>query len=352
MELVDGATIRSWLRERARSCQEVLAAFLDAARGLAAAHEVGLVHRDFKPDNVLVAKNGRVRVTDFGLARSIDDGSERVERSSSAGPGSGPVPAGGDIAKTLTQTGMVKGTPAYMAPEQFLSQPVDARSDQFSYCVALYEALYGERPFQSPTFEGLAKEVIHGRVRSVPGAVDTPPAVRAVLLRGLSVTPDARYPSMDALIAALSPYASSAGAPAPAPRSRTARRLFVAVGLAGLAVAFGAAVVFRPAAAPVVPTAAATPAELAGVPLDPKPAHVAEPAASATPPAPPPTASPGSELEPPRAPHAGPKHAQATRARAPVKAKAEGERAETPVVRASLPAYDDALMEPVFEPKH
>jgi serine/threonine protein kinase len=127
VELVEGETLRQWLgglRAAPRSWREVLARFLPAGRGLAAAHAAGLVHRDFKPENVLLGRDGRVRVADFGLAEAA------------------PEP-GGKLAALPAEWGLVLGTPAYMAPEQLRGIAVDARSDQFSFCVALFEALYG-----------------------------------------------------------------------------------------------------------------------------------------------------------------------------------------------------------------
>ncbi len=137
MELVEGETLRQWLEAGARSWREVLDRLLAAGRGLAAAHAAGLVHRDFKPENVLLGRDGRVRVVDFGLAKALADAAEEP-----AAPDSG-----GELASPLTEWGAVLGTPAYMAPEQIRGIAADARSDQFSFCVALYEALYGERPF-------------------------------------------------------------------------------------------------------------------------------------------------------------------------------------------------------------
>src|SRR5579863_1211307 len=176
MEFVDGNTVTFWLEQQARSWQEILRVFIAAGRGLIAAHEKGLVHRDFKPDNVMVGKDGQVRVMDFGLARQMPErtlrsarprpttpsrGSLKVasetlalepgtlvlnEDSNGSGPGQSSV--SGLFDARLTRTGAMMGTPAYMAPEQFFGAPTDARTDQFSFCVSLYEALYGERPFE------------------------------------------------------------------------------------------------------------------------------------------------------------------------------------------------------------
>jgi hypothetical protein len=191
MELVDGRTLRGWLREAARPWREVLGVAVAAGRGLAAAHRAGLVHRDFKPDNVLVGHDGRVVVGDFGLAR--------LDPAGAAAPG--------DPALELTRTGAVAGTPAYMSPEQFAGQPVDARSDQFSFCVTLWEALYGARPFadaaEPATFAGLAAAVAAGRLREPADRRGVPRRIHAALRRGLAVSPDARFASIDALVGAL-----------------------------------------------------------------------------------------------------------------------------------------------------
>src|SRR4051794_3934114 len=141
MELMEGRTLRQWLGEGKRGWREIVDVFVAAGRGLAAAHAAGLVHRDFKPDNVLLGTDGRVKVADFGLARPV--GVVEKEGSPSS-PGSG---SGGLLASPLTEWGQVMGTPAYMAPEQLRGGAADARSDQFSFCVALWEALYGRKPF-------------------------------------------------------------------------------------------------------------------------------------------------------------------------------------------------------------
>ncbi|MCE9571841.1 MAG: serine/threonine protein kinase [Deltaproteobacteria bacterium] len=195
MELVIGQSLRGWLKERPRTIGEMVRVFAAAGRGLAAAHAAGFVHRDFKPDNVLVGTDGRVRVTDFGLARA--DGRQA--------PTHRPVSAGGGDAvdEALTMSGAVVGTPAYMAPEQHDGANVDTRSDQFGFCVALYEALYGERPFAGKNLAELAAEVAAGNVRPPSKGRRVPASLRAIVLRGLSVRPGDRFATMDELVAAL-----------------------------------------------------------------------------------------------------------------------------------------------------
>jgi tetratricopeptide (TPR) repeat protein len=191
MEFVEGATLAAWLVERPRGWREVLDVFIQAARGLAAAHAAGLVHRDFKPQNVMVARDGTARVMDFGLARRIDQ--EEPARDLGA---AGPVSA--DL--SLTRTGELVGTPLYMAPEQFAAGRVDARTDQFSFCVALYWALCGVHPFGASSPAEISSAVARGAVAVPPKKIAAPSRVQRALLRGLSTDPEARWPSMDALV--------------------------------------------------------------------------------------------------------------------------------------------------------
>jgi len=198
MDLVEGTTLEEWLHEL-RSWQEVLRVFQEAGRGLAGAHAAGLVHRDFKPANVLVGRDGRVRVTDFGLAASMPQ---------AEGKGSDPEPlgtAGWAQDSTLTQAGTLLGTPAYMAPEQLLRHKADALSDQFSFCVALYEALYGVRPFRGTSPEALEQAVREGQVQPPRRHPKVPARVRRAVLRGLRLRPEERFPTMGALLEALTP---------------------------------------------------------------------------------------------------------------------------------------------------
>jgi tetratricopeptide (TPR) repeat protein len=180
MELVDGVTLRLWCRDR--KPVEILAAYVEAGRGLAAAHAAGLVHRDFKPDNVLVGRNGArriVRVTDFGLARATESS---IPSESGEGAWSSVVLA---HAEHLTEAGAVTGTPAYMAPEQREGASVDARADQYAFCVSLWEALAGTRPHDCAS----SKVALH---------VDA--HVRRALRRGLDADPSRRWPDMNALL--------------------------------------------------------------------------------------------------------------------------------------------------------
>lgn len=201
MEFVEGRPLSSWL-ERARPLDEVLDAFVQAGHGLAVAHDAALVHRDFKPDNVLVGDDGRVRVLDFGLAREgalLSEGSvrdlSRIER----------LPALAGLT-SLTRTGAFVGTPAYMAPEQYEGKPADARSDQFAFCVALYEAIEGARPFAGETIPALAAEVLAGRVRPLRGTRHrVSKRIEAAVRRGLSRAPGERFASMRDLLAELRP---------------------------------------------------------------------------------------------------------------------------------------------------
>jgi tetratricopeptide (TPR) repeat protein len=202
MDFVEGETLASWLLQRPHGWREVLAIFLEAGKGLAAAHAVGIVHRDFKPDNVLIGKDGVVRVGDFGLAAAIEP-TERSPSAASTAPEGAVLPfepahdepitePGRSVtpfATPLTLAGSVMGTPGYMSPEQHLGAAADARSDEFSFCVALYEALFRQRPFLGDTQEMLALAVARGAVREV--------------LRGLHADREKRFPDMVSLLAAL-----------------------------------------------------------------------------------------------------------------------------------------------------
>ena len=203
MEFVRGMTLRDWLAAQPRSPFEALEVFIQAGRGLAAAHDAGLIHRDFKPDNVLIGDDGRVRVSDFGLVRKIGgddlDDLEEPDAALAADPGAPDLAA----AKHLTRTGEFVGTPAYMALEQMLGVDVGPRSDQFSFCVALYEALYGHRPFRALTVAEIVMAIRFGEIAAPPSNSRVPPWLRRIVLRGLACDPEERWPSMQALLAAL-----------------------------------------------------------------------------------------------------------------------------------------------------
>jgi len=271
MEFIEGGTLAQWVADERPTLPEVLTVFEQAGRGLAAAHAEGLVHRDFKPDNVLVGHDGRVRVVDFGLARrsataagpqsaaitrstdpsatrpdlahaadavpreaaAVDPASviDKVELAgrdtlrltdpggrrhgdpapSNSAPESFVVeastgePLGPAPASSLTRTGAVVGTPAYMAPEQHSGLSATQQSDQFSFCVSLYEAVYGHRPFAGCSHAELVANVTEGSVRAAPRDAKVPQWLRRVLLRGLSPEATDRFASMDVLLAQLQP---------------------------------------------------------------------------------------------------------------------------------------------------
>lgn len=195
MEFVEGRTLRQWLAEGRRSWREIVEVFTAAGRGLAAAHAAGLVHRDFKPDNVLLGHDGRVRVVDFGLARPVGDTESEAVAAEEASSGSG-----GLLDTPLTEWGVALGTPAYMAPEQLRGQGADARSDQFSFCVALWEALYGQKPFPGKGLREILAAEGRGELREPPAGTGVPARLLPILRRGLAASPEARYPGMEELL--------------------------------------------------------------------------------------------------------------------------------------------------------
>jgi predicted Ser/Thr protein kinase len=190
MELIDGVTLKDWFSTAKPTWREIVRAFIAAGRGLAAAHDAGLVHRDFKPANVLRSNAGKIVVTDFGLSRATEGD---VDPLAATGAISGPA--------TRTQTGAVLGTPAYMAPEQWTGANVGPASDQFAFCVALWEALAGGRPYRGDTLDEIKTGVLAGPEKLPSEALPRP--VRAIVLRGLATDPERRWPSMHALLDAL-----------------------------------------------------------------------------------------------------------------------------------------------------
>ena len=232
MPLLEGGTLREWLHGGPRPFGEILDRFVAAGRGLAAAHAAGLVHRDFKPENVLLGAGGETQVSDFGIACLAGD---------EAPPASDASPL---ATNALTETGDVLGTPDYMAPEQLRGHPSDARADQFSFCVALWEGIYGERPFLRITTD--TAEPLRARLDAItsgpvpPPRRDRPAWIAQLLVRGLDADPDRRWPAMQALLDAI--------AAARAPRRL---RWWLAAGLGGIGLAVAIAAVTWLAPIPV-----------------------------------------------------------------------------------------------------
>jgi serine/threonine protein kinase/tetratricopeptide (TPR) repeat protein len=204
MEFIRGRTLDAWLhgeiRDRIRQWRLILDTYVAAGRGLAAAHDAGLIHRDFKPVNVLVGEDGRVHVVDFGLARL-----EEIAPDPSLGLADTHEAEFPDMEDRgrLTRTGAILGTPAYMSPEQMDGRETDRRSDQFSFCVALYEALYGARPFSGGSFHLLRKAIADGPPREPPRGHRVPARIWRALVRGLAEDPETRHPSITALLEVL-----------------------------------------------------------------------------------------------------------------------------------------------------
>ncbi|MEX1369119.1 MAG: serine/threonine-protein kinase, partial [Nannocystaceae bacterium] len=230
MDYVEGKTLRQWLEARARPWNEVLRTYISAARGLAAAHEAGVIHRDFKPENVLVGNDGSVKVMDFGLARPRDVGEQTS--------GVGEVhPPDDDVAEPepdphhdmaepkgrrprdwwkgesglisveppceLTRSGDVLGTPSYMAPELFDGGEANAATDQFALCVSLYEGLYGVRPFAGESMAALAFNMNRESITPPPRGSRVPVWLGRLVRRGLAREPGKRFGSVHELIDAL-----------------------------------------------------------------------------------------------------------------------------------------------------
>jgi serine/threonine-protein kinase len=231
MEFVDGDTLTSWQQAQPRSWQLTLSLYRQAADGLLAAHQNGLVHRDFKPDNVLVGQDGRARVADFGLARL------HGEDVASSGAAVGSQARAGIKGAPLTAAGAISGTPGFMSPEQYRGDVVDSRSDQFSFCVALYQALFKRLPFAGETIAEQAANVLAGRLLLPPEDAPVPISIRSAVVRGLSVEPADRFPTMTELLAALSAEAVLDAAAGKDARRRLLTVLFTGVMLLAAATA-------------------------------------------------------------------------------------------------------------------
>jgi serine/threonine-protein kinase len=198
MEFVRGQTLHEWLGQAPRSCVEILEAFIAAGRGLEAMHELGLVHRDFKPTNVLIDERGRPRLIDFGIVGELEQDDPE------APPPEDDRPAAlADRFDRLTRTGAMIGTPRYMSPEQFEGRGVSTPSDQFSFCLCLFEALYRRSAFAGDGLHARIAAVLDGRIELPAGDADVPRELGLVVLRGLQRDPDRRWPGMGELLAAL-----------------------------------------------------------------------------------------------------------------------------------------------------
>lgn len=231
MEFVRGKTLTEWMKERP-PWRDVIECFIAAGRGLAAAHAEGLVHRDFKPDNVLIGEDGRPRVLDFGLARSSGIASTEPQNEELEDISLELRMRSHDFDR-ITRTGGLTGTPAYMAPEQYLNKVLDDRTDQFAFCIALWEGLHGSRPFQGDSTAALGLAVCSGEVTPPPANSPVPSRIQRALDRGLSRQPSDRFASMTALLDAIA-----------LEPNRSNRRLWWGVGgvaaFGGLYAAFGA----------------------------------------------------------------------------------------------------------------
>ena len=209
MEMVEKGTLTDWLLAQKRSWREIVEVCCEAGEGLAAAHEAGIVHRDFKLENVLMGADGRPRVTDFGVASvAIDGWSEadtpRDSASAKASLSGLEWQSASSLSVPLTMTGAMLGTPGFMAPEQYdVTSDLDARADIFAFCATLYRAVYGERAFAGVSLHEIATATFKGEVRPAPKGSDVPMWLRRVLLQGLSVDPAARHASIRALLTTL-----------------------------------------------------------------------------------------------------------------------------------------------------
>ena len=218
MEFAEGGTLTDWLEHGGHGWEAILEMFYQAGCGLQAAHAAGLVHRDFKPDNCLLGSDMRPRVVDFGLAREFKQESASPTKAAGAGKSGdrlAELPAeirqaianSQTLSSPMTQAGAIMGTPRYMAPEQFNGQTTDARTDVFTFCVVLYESLYGIQAFPGNSLGELALSVLEGKLQQPSDRKGVPSFIHKALLRGLSLDPAARFPTMQALLDIISPEA-------------------------------------------------------------------------------------------------------------------------------------------------
>ena len=201
MELVEGGTLREWIKTERPGWRAIVSMLCGAGDGLSAAHRAGVIHRDFKLDNVLVGTDGRPRVTDFGIARAGGESVVEPERNALSLPpqawSSGSLPK-------LTETGAMLGTPGYMAPEQYTNEAVvDERADIFAFCATLYRALHGKSAFEGKSLGEIAESTVQGKIREAPKGAKTPSWVLKVLFRGMSPDREARPRTMEELLSAL-----------------------------------------------------------------------------------------------------------------------------------------------------
>ncbi|HVK86354.1 MAG TPA: serine/threonine-protein kinase [Kofleriaceae bacterium] len=218
MEFIDGQTLTQWLETTNPTWRKALEVMLQAGHGLEAAHRAGIVHRDFKPDNILIGRDGRVLVTDFGIARAAHLHDLQA-----------PTQSGFRRDANLTMTGAIMGTPRYMSPEQHEGRSADARSDQYSYCITLFEALYRKRPFECESWEELIEAKDACKIAAPPAGTPVPRALRGIITRGLDPKPAERYPAMRDVLTLIE-------------SQRTRRRWYAVAGVAGVSAVAAAAV--------------------------------------------------------------------------------------------------------------
>lgn len=187
MEYIEGPTLREHLGQ-ARSWKDVVSLVSEVGDALAAAHRLGVLHRDVKPDNVLIDRYGTAKLVDFGLAKALPGTRAQTHDT---------------LADSLTRTGAALGTVGYAAPEQLLGRAVDPRTDQFGLCATLYEMLWGRLPFSGATTDAIALAAIAGRVDRPPTNTHVPDHIVAAILRGLSPDPADRHPDMHTLVTRL-----------------------------------------------------------------------------------------------------------------------------------------------------